>query len=146
MQQLLVPVSDNEEQARRIETTLEELPFDRSETRVTVLNVFKEFEVAGAEWSKIESEEFYEEDEFPAVVASVASNLESQGFTVDVRREHGDPAEIIIEVADEIDADAIVMAGRKRSRIGQVLFGSVTQGVMLSSPVPAIVAGYDDRE
>lgn len=143
MQTVLVPISENEEQARRIERTLLDLPFEKGAVRVVVLNVFEEFEVESAEWVAIDSSDFYDE-EFPAVAAEVAANLEDAGFTVDVRREHGDPAETIVGVADEIGADTIVVAGRKRSPVGKVLFGSVTQAVLLAADVPVVVGPSRD--
>ena len=144
MQTVLVPISENEEQARRIERTVRELPFDREAVRLVVLNVFEEFEVDSAEWATIESADFYDEAEFPEVAAEVAANLESAGFTVDVRREHGDPAETIVAVANELDADSIVIAGRKRSPVGKVLFGSVTQAVLLAADAPVVVGPSPD--
>lgn len=143
MQTVLVPISENEEQARRIERTVRGLPFERDAIRLVVLNVFEEFEVESAEWVAIDSADFYDE-EFPAVAAEVAANLEATGFTVNVRREHGDPAETIVAVANELDADSIVIAGRKRSPVGKVLFGSVTQAVLLAADVPVIVGPNPD--
>lgn len=143
MQTVLVPISENEEQARRIERTVRDLPFERDAIRLVVLNVFEEFKVESAEWVAIDSSDFYDE-EFPAVAAEVAANLEAAGFTVNVRREHGDPAETIVAVANELDADSIVIAGRKRSPVGKVLFGSVTQAVLLAADVPVIVGPNPD--
>lgn len=138
MQTVLVPVNENEEQAQRVERTVLDHPFDREEIRLVVLNVFEEFEVESGEWAAISSEDFYD-DEFPRVAASVASNLADAGFEVDVRREHGDPAKTIIDVAEELDAVAIVLAGRKRTPVGKVLFGSITQAVLLDSDVSVVV-------
>lgn len=138
MQTVLVPVSENEEQAKRIERTVREHPFDRDEVKLVILNVFEEFEVDPAEWISIESADFYD-DTFPTVAAETAAGLEDAGFEVNVRREHGDPAETIVDVAQELDAATIVMAGRKRSPVGKVLFGSVTQAVLLDASVPVVV-------
>lgn len=138
MQTVLVPVNENEEQARRVERTVLDHPFDRDEIRLVVLNVFEEFEVESGEWAAISSDDFYDE-EFPPVAASVASNLADAGFDVDVRREHGDPAETILTVAEDVDAGSIVIAGRNRTPVGKVLFGSVTQAVLLDAAVSVVV-------
>lgn len=50
----------------------------------------------------------------------------------------GNPAEEIVRYAREHDAEYIVVSGRKRSPVGKVLFGSVTQSVLLSAPCTVV--------
>lgn len=50
----------------------------------------------------------------------------------------GDAAEELIGYADGEDASYIVIGGRKRSAVGKVLFGSVTQSVLLTADVPVV--------
>jgi nucleotide-binding universal stress UspA family protein len=50
----------------------------------------------------------------------------------------GDPAAQIINHAKEEDASFIVTSGRRRSSAGKVLFGSVTQSVILSAECPVL--------
>lgn len=143
MQTILVPISENAERASRIEEAVKRVPFDRENVRAVVLNVFEEFEVESTQWSDVSSADFYDE-EFPEVPAEVAANLEDAGFTVDVRREHGEPSEVILDVADELDADSIVMAGRERSPVGKALFGSTIQAVILGADAPVVVGTSAD--
>ncbi|WP_248895456.1 universal stress protein [Haloplanus halobius] len=138
MPELLVPLSQREEQVDRIVEGISDLHYDPAETHLTLLNVFEEFEVHG-EWSDIDSGQFYDAEELPEAVTAAASRLSEKGFTVDVYHRHGDPAESILNVASELEPDAIVMAGRQRSPIGKVLLGSVTQGVLLGTDRPVIV-------
>lgn len=115
-----------------------ELPDSESTVEVVVLNVFEEFE-ATDEGAIIRSEDLYEETDLPAGVVEVARTLEDRGIDVTVRREHGDPTDEIVRVADEIDANTIVIAGPERSAAGKVLFGSVVQGVILEADRPVTV-------
>lgn len=64
--------------------------------------------------------------------------FEEAGVSVDLREGSGDPAESIIEHAEELDADAICVAGRKRSPAGKMLFGSVSQSVILNTDLPVL--------
>lgn len=49
-----------------------------------------------------------------------------------------EPAEDIVEFADEIKASMIVIGVRKRRPTGKVLFGSVAQDVILNASQPVI--------
>lgn len=50
----------------------------------------------------------------------------------------GSPGEEIVNYATESGASYIVTSGRKRSPVGKVLFGSVTQAVLLRSDCPVL--------
>lgn len=52
----------------------------------------------------------------------------------------GEPADELISYAEDRDADYIVVGGRNRSPVGKVLFGSVTQSVLLDSPCTVVTA------
>lgn len=135
MYEVLVPVDSSTERAERAATTVAAYPDSDSEIEVVLLNVFEEFDVTG-EGRNFRSDEVYEEEDFPESVSGAETVLEDAGITVSKRREHGDPAEKILEVARAIDADNIVMSGRKRSPAGKVIFGSVAQSVLLDSDRP----------
>ncbi|MFD1632259.1 universal stress protein [Haloplanus ruber] len=143
MPRLLVPMDQNRDHIDRLVSGIGDLHYDPSETRLTVLNVFEEFEVHG-EWSDIESDEFYDAEELPDVITDAAGRLSESGFTVDVHSRHGDPAEEIIALAASEDVDAVVMVARQRSAVGKVLLGSVTQGVLLGTDRPVIVIPHDE--
>jgi len=65
--------------------------------------------------------------------------FEEAGVSVSLREGSGDPAESIIEHAEELDADAVCVAGRKRSPAGKMLFGSVSQAVILNTDIPVLI-------
>jgi len=67
--------------------------------------------------------------------------LEGDDVEVLFEERSGDAATGIIAVADEYDADLVCVAGRERSPAGKVVFGSVTQEVILNTDRPVLVCG-----
>ena len=66
----------------------------------------------------------------------------------DVRTEAGDPAQKIIEVAEEIEADLIVIGTGDRSWLSRVITPSVSDEVVHNAPCPVLVvrpAPEEDR-
>ena len=53
--------------------------------------------------------------------------------------EAGDPATVIVETAQKLHVDAIVMSTHGRSGLSRWLFGSVTQKVLAASCCPVFV-------
>jgi len=142
MYRILAAIDEDTERARRSAEAIADFPGDPDELEVTILNVFEEFEVTDGEGT-VRSEDVFDESALPESVSVAKQLLEERGVSVSTRREHGDPAETIVAVADEIDADTIAITGRKRSAVGKVLFGSVTQSVLLSAnrPVHVVILG-----
>jgi nucleotide-binding universal stress UspA family protein len=128
MYHVVIGVDDNEERARACAQAVADLPGDASEKRVTVIHSFTD-NPSGASASQLGS------------VRHVTDFLEERGLTVDVTESSGDPADQLLDVAREEDADLIVVSGRKRSPTGKALFGSVTQSVILNAERPVMVAG-----
>lgn len=143
MYRLLLPLDTEEGASRRITETVAAFPGDRGDYEIVVLHVFEDIEVGDAEGPRVTNEDVYDTDRVPESVQTAVDRLESDGFTVDVDLQVGEPREVILSVADERDVDQIVVGGRRRSPVGKVLFGSVTQGVLLNSDVPvtAVMTG-----
>ncbi len=55
-----------------------------------------------------------------------------------VRVEIGDPAVTVHQVAQEEDADLIVIGIRNRSRVGKLILGSSAQEILLGAPCPVL--------
>lgn len=63
---------------------------------------------------------------------------------VDVRVEEGTPWKMILKVADEIDADVIVMGTRKNRTLEQVFLGSTASKTLSHSKRPILVVPLID--
>jgi len=142
MYRLLTAIDSDRDHPERIVEAITEIPLDREEVEVVLLNVFEEVETVGEE-GKVDSAQLYDESDYPQALTDVAEALASKGFDVTKRREHGDPAETITAVAREIDADCITVGRHRRSPIGKAIFGSVTQSVLLSADQPILVTMGD---
>lgn len=138
----LLPVDSSEERALRAAETIATVPHGPDDIHVTILNVQKKVDVNEA-GRNVSSDEWYDEETFPESVEAARAVLEEADIPVETRREHADPSRAIVRVAEEIDADRIVMSGRKQSPVGKVLFGSVTQSVLLHAET-AVTVAMDD--
>jgi nucleotide-binding universal stress UspA family protein len=145
MYQVLLAIDENEHRAERATEAVVDLPCSDDAVEVTVLNVFEEFEVR--QESTVCSEDLSDPEDSPESVDRAVEILEAADVADETRRNHGEPATAIVEVAADLDADGIAMSGRKRRPTGTVIFGSVTQSVLLSAsrPVHVAIQGEGDR-
>jgi nucleotide-binding universal stress UspA family protein len=143
MYTVLLPVDSDDVRATSAAQSVMELPGESKDIEVIILNVFEEFETTG-EGPKISSDELYDQTEPPKSVRTTKKLLEDQSISVSVKRKHGSPSQTIIKFANEIDADLIALTTRKRSPTGKVIFGSVTQAVLLSSDIPVLAVSTEN--
>ena len=127
MKTILLCIDTEVERAREQVESLTALPLETDQSRVVIYHVFRGNDEA-AEAEKLKS------------VSEATERLEAAGFPVEVDQASGDAVRNILEMADEIDADVISLAGRKRSPTGKALFGSVTQDVTLKSKRPVLLS------
>jgi len=70
----------------------------------------------------------------------LADDIETQyPYHVTCIVEAGDPATIVVETAEKLHVDAIIMSTHGRSGLSRWLFGSVTQKVLAASCCPVFV-------
>lgn len=145
MFRVLLAVDTDIERALSSAQAVLDLPDASDAVRVTLLHVREDPDLAGGDGMDISAEDLYEVDEFPESITRAAALLEEHGVDVDKRQETGDPADVIVDVADELGAERIVITGRKRTPVGKVLFGSVSQSVLLSTSLPVTVVGANSK-
>lgn len=136
MFRVLLAADKNEERTRNQTAAVASLPCADDEVSATVLYVFPE--VRSDEGSDIRMEEYSSQ---PESVQSAIDHLVGRGIAVESMIRSGDPATEIQRAAREIDADQIVVGGRKRSPIGKAVFGSVSQEVILNAERPVLSVG-----
>ncbi|WP_254272458.1 universal stress protein [Haloarcula marina] len=126
MYEIVVGIDRNENRARAQATELVEMPLDCEATHVTLVHDFEDNPEA-ATVTQVGS------------VRRAREILEDAGIAVSLEGRTGEPAAELLAVADEFDADLLVVGGRKRSPAGKALFGSVTQQVVLGTERPVLV-------
>ena len=85
---------------------------------------------------------------FEAELTAIQAHLDEVGVEHEVRQlvRGNEPAEDLIEVAEEVKADFIVIGLRRRTPVGKLILGSNAQRILLdaSCPVLAVKAGPAD--
>jgi nucleotide-binding universal stress UspA family protein len=127
----VVGIDTDQSRAKAQAEAITSMPLDTEEVQVVLVHSFSE----NPEGGTIEQVK-------PVRVAR--KRLEEAGIEVIPEGYGGKPAQAILKVAEEWDADQIVLAGRKRTPTGKVLFGSVTQSVILDTERPVLVCTGDE--
>ncbi|QCC46541.1 universal stress protein [Halobellus limi] len=69
-------------------------------------------------------------------VRDIVDRLDEAGVDYEIRGAVGDHADSIVELAEDVTADRVLVGGRHRSPTGKAVFGSTAQTVMLEAPCP----------
>ncbi len=72
------------------------------------------------------------------LIRELVAAFEDAGVDHAFRSAVGDPADRVVALADELEADFVVVGGRNRSPAQQALFGSVSQEILRSVRCPVI--------
>jgi nucleotide-binding universal stress UspA family protein len=114
--------------------TLEEVPSIKS-AKVTVLHVVPAQSTASAMTQKWE--------EGGKILANAIQSLNLDPSQVSSILRQGDPKDVVVQVADEIDADLIIMGSRGLKRLQSILANSVSQYVFQLSSRPMLLVKDD---
>lgn len=132
MYTFVVGIDADESRALAQAETIADMPLEADAVRVILLHSF-EGKTKGSTVEQVKP------------VRLARERLEDAGMTVEAEGYGGDAARAILNVADDHDADQLVLAGRKRTPTGKVLFGSVTQSVILDTERPVLVCSADEE-
>lgn len=130
MKEVLLGVDESEQRARALANAVVDL-FAGDDLRVHLLHDFVE-NPEGASVTQV------------GAVRRAEEVFEDHGIEVELHEGSGHPADSIIDTAERLDVDAICVAGRKRSPTGKMLFGSVSQEVILGTERPVLVCSVHD--
>ena len=86
------------------------------------------------------------EDRGREAVERVAKMARHHGIDVETAVESGDPAERIVDYADEIDADLIVLGTHGRSGVTRRLIGSVAENVVRQANPPVMTVSLPETD
>ncbi|MHB9288862.1 universal stress protein [Halobacteriales archaeon Cl-PHB] len=133
MHRVLMPIDENVERGLTQATYLTDQPLDPDGVEVVIMHILERVEDDVPEAMRSPTR--------VDAVRQVRDHLEDHGYAVAIEGAERAPAAAIEATAADVDADQIVMGGRKRSPAGKVLFGSVTQSVLLNTDLPVVVTG-----
>jgi Universal stress protein UspA and related nucleotide-binding proteins len=128
MYNIVAGVDENVPRGTDIAESIIEVPLLKDHVHVTLLHDFED-NPEGASVDQVAS------------VRRTRDILEEADYTVELEESSGEPARAILRLADEQDAELIVLSGRKRTPAGKVIFGSVTQSVILDTNRSVLVCG-----
>jgi nucleotide-binding universal stress UspA family protein len=88
--------------------------------------------------------ELYEQRD---AVARLMEEVSPEGMEMDVREyaRGNDPATDLLEAAEEVNAELIVIGLRRRSPVGKLLLGSNAQKILLEANIPVLAVKPTQR-
>ncbi|THE63788.1 universal stress protein [Salinadaptatus halalkaliphilus] len=122
-----------------------------AETVLEIAGPLESTVVIGHAFTEDEYEEFREDLGFDARVDDVdpdevatkrppvgdlAETFEAEGVDYEIRGELGEVSTKVVDMAIDVDADRMVVGGRRRSPAEKAVLGSVSQEIILQAPCP----------
>jgi nucleotide-binding universal stress UspA family protein len=88
---------------------------------------------------RVRDDEVYWDAEDQAILQEAGDTARAQGVEPKLMMCSGSPAEAITKIAEDIDADMVVMGSRGRGTVTGRLLGSVSRGVLGRAHRPVLV-------
>jgi len=88
---------------------------------------------------RVRDDEVYWDDEDHEILRQAGDVARERGIEAKLVMCSGNPAEAIARLANEVDADLVVMGSRGRGRVAGTLLGSVSKGVLDRAHRPVLV-------
>ncbi len=136
---IVVAVSDEAERTESVAQTAIDVAGPAGAT-VRLVHVFSE---GGYETVK-DQLEFGPDDEVTsdtvatrhATIREVGTMLSAAGIEYESHGAVGDTSDEVLELAERVDADMLIVGGRGRSAAGKAVFGSTAQKILSNAPCP----------
>ena len=145
---LAVDTADEERAERLAEETIDVA--GPTEAEVVLVHVFtdEEFDEIRSKLDVAAESEASTPDavaERHTTTRTISKALSAADVTHTIRGAVGDHADEIVDTAEAVDADRVLVGGRNRSPTGKAVFGSIAQEVILTSPSPVTFVRDDTR-
>lgn len=139
MGRLFLLPADGSDEARDAEEILHDLADAGDE--VIVLNVMPDMpaENVVAKYDPIDFNEEFSKESLD-ILNAVSNRLREEGLTVETRKTKGSPGEVVCDLAENLDADYVVMGRRGRGAASELLLGSVSRHVIHNADAPVLVS------
>ncbi|QFU81533.1 universal stress protein [Natronorubrum aibiense] len=79
-----------------------------------------------------------------STIHNLAAAFDEHDIDYEISGAIGEHGPTIVDLASSVDADRVIVGGRRRSPTGKAVFGSTAQEVLLSAPCPVTFVRNDE--
>ncbi|MDO8932502.1 MAG: universal stress protein [Rhodocyclaceae bacterium] len=138
---ILLAIDGSDVSQRALASLIDHVQWFRDRPEVHLLHVHLPIPVGLAvQHVSQEALDRYYREEGEAVLADARARLEESGFAVTAHIHVGNPADIIVKVADELGCGLICLGTHGRGAVAGAVLGSVATKVLHLARVPVLLA------
>lgn len=115
---------------------------DKFGSRITLLNVYELMELIPVfenTYAHLEELEIYLQDQSQQIIEATLKRFAQHGLQTNTLHLKGDPGRSIVDAADDLHCDLIVMGSRQHGSVQRLLLGSVSNYVLHHSSCPVLM-------